>query len=98
MHPAFRGGPAADALVAFARDECRELSGPDVPIWLRILAGYSAMERRVGGPRGTPVLQRVATIRAHAVSLLWRRPIPQTGLTIRPAASDRSSWPGERRR
>lgn len=87
VHPAFRGGPAADALVAYARDECRELGGPDVPIWLTILAGNSAMERRVGGPRNTPVLQRVARIRAHSVSLLWHRRVSEAGLEIRAAAA-----------
>ena len=82
VHPVFRGGAAADALVAYVRESSREFGGDDMPICLTILAGNAAMERRIDGPRGTPVLQRLATIRAHAVGLLWRRTMPDYGVNI----------------
>jgi ribosomal protein S18 acetylase RimI-like enzyme len=84
VHPAHRDGSVADALSAYACGASRELGGDDVPISLTILSGNRAMERRVHGPRGLPVLQRVATIRAHAVSLLWHRGIPRSSLTVAP--------------
>ncbi|HEY9425744.1 MAG TPA: hypothetical protein VIR34_01220 [Gemmatimonadaceae bacterium] len=85
VHPAHRNGSVADALSAYACGASRELGGDDVPISLTILAGNRAMERRIDGPRGMPVLRRVATIRAHAVSLLWRRAIPDASVTVAPA-------------
>ncbi len=85
VHPAFRNGSVADALSAYASGASRELGGDDVPIALTILAGNRAMERRIDGPRGLPVLRRVATIRAHAVSMLWRRGIPESSVTVAPA-------------
>lgn len=84
VHPAYRNGMVADALSAYASGASRELGGHDVPISLTILAGNRAMERRVDGPRGLPILRRVATIRAHAVSLLWRRGIPGSSMTVAP--------------
>ena len=82
VHPAYRNGSVADALSAYAGGASRELGGDDVPISLTILAGNRAMERRIDGPRGMPVLRRVATIRAHAVSLLWRRGLPDASITV----------------
>lgn len=82
VHPAYRNGSVADALSDYACGASRELGGDDVPISLTILSGNRAMERRIDGPRGLPVLRRVATIRAHAVSLLWRRAIPRSSLAV----------------
>lgn len=82
VHPAYRNGSVADALSTYVCAASRELGGDNVPISLTILAGNRAMERRVHGPRGMPVLRRVATIRAHAVSLLWRRAIPDSSVTV----------------
>ena len=73
VHPDHRGGEAADKLEQFAREASRDLGGNEAPVSLTILAGNSSMERRAPGPRGTPVLHRFATIRAHAVSLIWPR-------------------------
>jgi ribosomal protein S18 acetylase RimI-like enzyme len=84
VHPAYRNGSVADALSAYACGASRELGGNDVPISLTILAGNRSMERRIDGPRGLPVLRRVATIRAHAVSMLWRRGIPESSVTVAP--------------
>src|SRR5262249_14710835 len=47
--------------------------GSDIPILATILAGNRAMEYRARGFRGMPRLKRFATIRSHAISLLWRR-------------------------
>lgn len=73
VHPAHRGGAVADALTRYARDVALATGGPDVPTLLTVLAGNRAMERRAAGPRGLPALARFATIRSHAVPLLWRR-------------------------
>ncbi len=73
VHPAHRGGPAADALGEYAREACREMAGSAALSLMTVLAGNSSMERRVDGPRGLPVLTRFATIRSHAIPFLWNR-------------------------
>ncbi|MDP9006793.1 MAG: GNAT family N-acetyltransferase [Actinomycetota bacterium] len=82
VHPAHRGEGVADTLTAWARDACVEAQGEDALVFLTILAGNRAMQRRMSGPRGLPHLQRVATFRTHTVSLLWRRRLPDAGVTI----------------
>ncbi|MCA1691993.1 MAG: hypothetical protein LC733_07285 [Actinobacteria bacterium] len=52
------------------------MGGEDVPTFLTVLAGNRAMERRMKGPRGLPQLERVATVRTHTISLLWKRRPP----------------------
>lgn len=74
VHPAHRGGPAADALAEYAREACREMAGAAALSLMTVLAGNSSMERRVDGPRGLPVLTRFATIRSHAIPFVWSRP------------------------
>lgn len=87
VHPAWRGGPAADLLEHAVRDACERLAGPDVPVLVTVLAGNRAMERRTPGPRGLPRLDRFATVDAWSVPLLWRRPAPRaaTGFDVREA-------------
>jgi len=82
VHPAHRGGFAADALAEFARDACRGYGGEDVLAFLTVLGGNRAMERRASGPRGLPALTRFATFDVHAVPLLWRRPERVAGLRV----------------
>lgn len=82
VHPDFRGSGAADALINYVGDHCLAAGGPDVPILLTILAGNRPMERLAEGPRGLPVLARFATLRAHAIPLLWRR-VPERGAGVR---------------
>ena len=75
VHPAHRGGGAADALILWARDECVAAHGSGVLAFLTVLAGNQAMVRRMEGPRGLPVITRVATFRSHTIPLLRpRRP------------------------
>ncbi|HUF28037.1 MAG TPA: hypothetical protein VMM18_13770 [Gemmatimonadaceae bacterium] len=74
--PGHRGGRAADALAFHARDAMREWLGDDAPVFLTILDGNCAMERRARGPRGVPSLRRFATLRSHSIPLLWRRRPP----------------------
>ncbi len=89
VDPRHRGTGAADALTAFARGICLDAGGGQVPTFLTILAGNRAMERRLSGPRGLPHLRRVATLRSHSVSLLWRRRPPRVeGLRIERARLD----------
>jgi len=76
VHPDHRGTGVADTLTAYARDRCVAAGGDDMPTFVTILAGNRPMERRLGGPRGLPNMHRFATIRSHAVSLLWRRRPP----------------------
>lgn len=80
VHPDHRGSRAADALILYVRDHCLAAGGPDVPILLTVLAGNRPMERLAEGPRGLPVLSHFATLRAHAVPLLWRRRVPDAGV------------------
>jgi hypothetical protein len=85
VHPAHRGGPAADALSHWVRDECERRGGPDVPIFLTILAGNRPMERRTTGRvAGVPRFTRFATVRSHSITLLGRRRLPEerTGLRV----------------
>ncbi|MDQ4080659.1 MAG: hypothetical protein M3125_07850, partial [Gemmatimonadota bacterium] len=76
VHPAYRDARTADALERFVAETARDTAGDATPIYLTILGGNAAMERRVGGPRGLPQLQRFATLQAFAIPLLWSRPIP----------------------
>ena len=76
VHPEHRGAGVADALVEWARDACLAAGGDRVPAFLTILAGNRAMQRRMVGSPGLPRLDRIATIRNHSVSLLWRRRPP----------------------
>lgn len=82
VHPASRGGPAADALEEYARDGCRSFAGDDAPVLVTVLAGNRTMERRTSGPRGLPALTRFATVHVHAVPLLWPRSNDVVGLRV----------------
>ncbi len=82
VHPTFRGGPAADALVEFMRATCRELGGDDVPILATVLAGNATVERRTAGVRGMPHLTQVAMLDVHAVPFLWRRTATVSGVRV----------------
>lgn len=85
VHPAHRGTGAADALMRWARDACLTAHGPDVLAFLTVLAGNTAMLRRMPGPRGLPVMTRVATFRTHTIPLVWRRPLRHSPVTVSPA-------------
>ena len=52
VHPAHRGGFAADALEEYARDACRGYAGDDVLALVTVLGGNRPMERRAIGPHG----------------------------------------------
>jgi hypothetical protein len=82
VHPAHRGGGAADALSVWARDVCVAAHGPGVVAFLTILAGNQAMARRMDGPRGLPHIERVATLRTHTIPLLWRRRPPSADVDV----------------
>lgn len=73
VHPAHRGSGVADALTSYAVRACLAAGGPDVPTFLTVLAGNTAMERRLSAGRAAVTAQRVGTIRSHSVPLLWRR-------------------------
>lgn len=91
VHPARRGGPAADALSRWVRDECERRGGPDVPVFLTILAGNAPMERRTTGRvAGVPRFTRFATVRSHSITLLGARRLSErrTGLRVERARSE----------
>lgn len=88
VHPAHRGGSAADALEEFARAACREYGGDDTLMLATVLVGNRAMERRTAGPRGLPVLTPFATLHVHAIPFLWPRPSGVSGLRVGPARAD----------
>ena len=85
VHPAHRGGFAADALVAFTREAVRGYGGEDMLALVTVLQGNRAMERRAVGPRGLPALARFATLDVYAIPLLWPRADKVAGLRVDPA-------------
>ena len=82
VHPAHRGGFAADALVEFTREAVRGYGGEDMLALVTVLQGNRAMERRAVGPRGLPALARFATLDVHAIPLLWPRADKVAGLRV----------------
>jgi ribosomal protein S18 acetylase RimI-like enzyme len=87
VHPAHRGGFAADGLEEFAREAVREYGGDDMLALLTVLGGNRSMERRAPGPRGLPTLTKFATLDVHAIPLLWPRPHTIDGIRVRAARS-----------
>lgn len=87
VHPAHRGAGVADALSQWARDACVAIGGAEALVFLTVLAGNRSMQQRMPGPRGLPHTERVATIRTHTISLLWRRRPPEAGVTVARARS-----------
>jgi ribosomal protein S18 acetylase RimI-like enzyme len=83
VHSRARGLGAADLLSEYAREASRELTG-DAPVILTILGGNRRMENRARGPRGTPVLERFASLDVMAIPLLWKRRV-RSALRIRSA-------------
>lgn len=72
VHPAHRDAVVADELCRYVARAMRGL--PDgTPVLITVLAGNGAMDRRLDGPRGLPCFTRVATIRSHSISILWKR-------------------------
>jgi S-adenosylmethionine-diacylglycerol 3-amino-3-carboxypropyl transferase len=72
-----RGRGVADALVRSVAEAARERAGPSATVWLAVLAGNTAMEARLGGPRGLPKLSHCARVESHALLMLqpaieWR--------------------------
>jgi hypothetical protein len=82
VHPAHRGGFAADALEEFTCDAIRGYGGDDMLTLVTVLGGNRAMERRAAGPRGLPTLTRFATLDVHAIPLLWPRETQVAGLRV----------------
>jgi len=78
VHPAHRDTRIADELSHYAERVCEQLP-PTAPVMITVLAGNLAMERRLLGPRGVPVLTRIATIRTHSIPILWRRRVNGSG-------------------
>jgi hypothetical protein len=72
VHPAHRDTRIADALSLGAEPWFCSLP-PSAPIFITVLAGNRAMERRLSGPRGVASFQKVGTIRTHSVPILRRR-------------------------
>lgn len=72
VHPAHRDAIVADALCRYAAEQMKGLP-EDTPVLITVLAGNTAMERRLNGPRGLPSFTSVATIRTHSLSILWKR-------------------------
>lgn len=72
VHPEHRDTKVADALSFWAESACCDLP-PRAPAVITVLAGNSAMERRLSGPRGVPRFNRLGTIRTHSITILWRR-------------------------
>ena len=78
VHPSHRDTRIADALSLRAEEWFGSLP-LTAPIFVTVLAGNRAMERRLSGPRGVASFQKVGTIRTHSVPILWRRKESQRG-------------------
>jgi ribosomal protein S18 acetylase RimI-like enzyme len=78
VHPAHRDTRIADELSRYAERACGPLP-PTAPVMITVLAGNRAMERRLPGPRGVPVLRRIGTIRTYSIPILWRRRVNDAG-------------------
>ena len=72
VHPDHRDSVIADALSRYTV-ECMSELPEETPVLITVLAGNAAMERRIDGPRGLARFSRVATIRNHSLSILWKR-------------------------
>ena len=72
VHPAHRDTRVADALSLRAESWFASLPA-SAPLFITVLAGNRAMERRLSGPRGVAAFRRVGTIRTYSVPILWRR-------------------------
>ena len=81
VHPAHRRQGAGRALLDWAVATGRELIGADGPMLCTVLAGNTAVDTLRAG--FTPDVRRWATVRSHSISLLWRRRLPGTTLTVR---------------
>lgn len=86
VHPDYRDARTADALERFVVETARDIAGDATPVYLTILGGNTAMERRADGPRGLPRLSRFAALNAFAIPLLWSRSVPDgAGLRVEEA-------------
>lgn len=83
VHPAYRQRGAGRALVRWAVAGARDMVGANDPLLATVLAGNTSVDRLRHG--FAPGARRWATFRSHSVSLLWKRRMPQTELTVRPA-------------
>lgn len=87
VHPDHRDIETADALCRYAHAVTRGLP-VGTPVLITVLAGNKSMERRLSGPRGLPRFESLAVVRAHSVSVLWKRRIPaRAGITVQ-----RATW------
>lgn len=87
VHPRHRDTATADALCLYATGQCVRLPAGS-PTLVTVLVGNRAMEKRLSGPRGLPSFQKLTTIRAHSISVLWNRRLRDlAGMTV-----DRAKW------
>ncbi|HVF40838.1 MAG TPA: hypothetical protein VM939_13140 [Gemmatimonadaceae bacterium] len=87
VHPEHRDGIVADELTRFGVRANAELPR-GTPTLITVLAGNRAMERRLAGPRGLPRFDRIATVRTHSITIMWKRRLPR-GLSLR---VQRATW------
>ncbi|MEO7368582.1 MAG: GNAT family N-acetyltransferase [Gemmatimonadaceae bacterium] len=72
VHPAHRDHGTADSLSNQAGYRMESL--PDgSPALITVLAGNSAMEKRLSGERGLDRFHWLATIRSYSIPILWKR-------------------------
>jgi Acetyltransferase (GNAT) domain len=87
VHPLHRDTATADALCMYATAQCGKLPVGS-PTLVTVLAGNKAMEKRLSGPRGLPSFQKLTTIRAYSISILWKRRLRAlAGMTV-----ERAQW------
>lgn len=81
VHPGHRRRGAGRALLTWAAETGRDLIRAEGPLMCTVLGGNTAVDALRDGFAGD--VRRWATIRSHSISLLWRRRLPRTSLTVR---------------
>lgn len=82
VHPDYRTTGIADSLMRYATNRCRNMPA-GTPVMITVLAGNRSMERRLAGPRGLARFEKLATIRTHSITVLWKRRVrPPAGVNI----------------
>jgi GNAT superfamily N-acetyltransferase len=87
VHPGHRGRGVGRALAAWALAAAHDMVGEGGPMMATVLSGNTAVDRLQH--TFVPGARRRATIRSHSISLLAKRRIPRSDLTVaRATAAD----------
>lgn len=80
VHPRHRNHAVAEALIRYAVAQCERNGGRDVPVFGTVLAGNRPAENWLAGNGSTPRFERIATLNAASISLLWKKRMPANSM------------------